>query len=108
MRFGTFENEYEPLIGSAANPKYQRYLYGAMGFIVVGSLMMAMLGGSSTAPVAPTLAATTVAAIAPEGASAELVDATPVATTEAVECFTAAQFDFIYNILSFGIACMGP
>jgi bacteriorhodopsin len=107
MRFGTFENEYEPLIGSAAHPKYKRYLYGAVGTLVVGSLMLAMLGGSSTAAVTPTLA-TTVAAVAPEAVSAELVDATPVVTTEAVEeCYTATQFDFIYNILSFGIACMG-
>merc|ERR1719498_1945023 len=99
MKFGTFEDEYVPLMGSARNPKYERFAYGAVGLFIVCGLMITFSG--SEAPAAVELAAPV------EDISGD-VEAAPVALNEvAEESFSVGQYNLIYNFLSFSIAAMG-
>lgn len=102
MQFGTFDSEYIPLVGSARDPKYVRYAYGAVGLFVICGLMITFSG--SEAPAAA------VEFAAPIEDVSGLTDGTPapVALDEVVsESFTVGQYNLIYNFLSFSIAAMG-
>lgn len=132
-----FEDEYEPLRSSGANPKKMRaYAIGAASAVMVLFLFVAVSGSSSTA--VPVQAAQIqqvpqqAVQFAQPQSVAEVIQQQHALTSEEQKTnlnvvqptlnveqptvlaaagddavFSAGQYDFIYNILSFAIASMG-
>merc|ERR1719453_1198723 len=91
MMYNSFQQEYEPLIGSPrlSSSKQRTMVLGGVFLLVVG--MLATMSSPVPAP-------TTFVAV--EGAEGQVLDVTPE------ESFSTGQYDLVYNFFSFAIAAM--
>jgi len=87
--YGLDQDEYEPLVGSAPRSNMKRNVLCGIGIFALGVVALSSSG-------TPDVAATNLVA------GEQLEGEVPVA-----ESFSPAQYDLIYNFLSFAIAAMG-
>jgi bacteriorhodopsin len=131
--YSSISDEYAPLSGSSSSPKQrQAYMTGGAAFLIVAGLLVfsgpshntVALQASATQAAVQAPVATVQAPVAAVQASVaqpmqqvqqfqqvaaplQQVAAPLALAEEVVDTFSPAQFDLVYNMLSFAIACMG-